>query len=163
MVKNIVYLTQAQWDTLISTGSITVGSVTHVYDEDNDYRVATDIVSLDNTVTENSANGVKSSGIYSFVMGTVNPASQSSMPTGGFKSGAEYDLGVISNMTFLLADGIAGKKYMWTFETGSTAPSITWPTGIQWPKDFEPAINASTHYEVNIRNGYAYLGEFEIL
>lgn len=52
MMKNIVYLTRSQWEELIENGSVTVAGVTHTYDEDNDYRVSTDIEREVNAIQE---------------------------------------------------------------------------------------------------------------
>ena len=38
-LKEIVYLTPTQFNTLVTTGSLTVGGVTYNYDDNNDYRV----------------------------------------------------------------------------------------------------------------------------
>lgn len=87
-------------------------------------------------------------------------------PQGGFLPNLVYDLGVLTGtVTFALAsptDNITPNAYHWTFETGSTAPTVTWPSGITWPTDFEPEVNANCHYEVLVRNGYATLLEFSL-
>ena len=46
--------------------------------------------------------------------------------------------------------------YYFTFDTPSTAPSITWPAAItMWADGDEPTIEESTHYEVSVINGVA--------
>ena len=42
--------------------------------------------------------------------------------------------------------------YYWTFETGSTAPTITWPSGLTWPGGSPPAILPNKHYEISVLN-----------
>ena len=68
-----------------------------------------------------------------------------------------YDLGTLSgNTTFALAtpaDANIVNHYYWTFDTGSTAPTITWPTGLTWMGGSAPTINASKHYEISVLNG----------
>ena len=46
--------------------------------------------------------------------------------------------------------------YFIIFETGATAPTITWPTAIRsWVGGSAPVITANTHYEVSILDGIA--------
>ena len=89
----------------------------------------------------------------------VHPALQSTQPVGGFLPNVVYDLGELTGtVTFALAsptDNSIPNPYHWTFDTGSTAPTITWPSGIIWPDDFEPGIDTNKHYEVFVRKGYA--------
>lgn len=111
-------------------------------------------VSIDNTPTANSNNLVKSSGVYS----EVHPAIVTTQPQGGFLSNVVYDLGTLTGtITFSLAaisDATIANAYFWTFEAGSTAPTITWPANITWAGGAAPTISASKHYEIMIRNGY---------
>lgn len=85
-------------------------------------------------------------------------------PQGGFEPNIVYDLGTITgSVTFALAsptDNTVPNPYHWTFETGSTAPTITWPNGLTWAGGSAPTIGASKHYEVLVRNGYASALEF---
>lgn len=93
----------------------------------------------------------------------INPSVQSSQPAGGFAPNEVYDLGTLTgSVTFALAAGVTGKvnAYHWTFDTGSTAPTITWPANITWAGGSAPTINASKHYEIFVRNGYATFIEF---
>lgn len=88
----------------------------------------------------------------------INPPVQSSKPAGGFEPNVLYELGTITGtVTFALAAGVSGRAnhYYWTFDTGSTAPTITWPAGISWNGGSAPTINASKHYEVSILGGIA--------
>lgn len=88
---------------------------------------------------------------------------QTSEPSGGMLPNREYQLGTLSgNTTFTLAAGTSGvtNHYFWSFDTGSTAPTITWPSGItSWYGGSAPTINASKHYEVSVLNGVAVVME----
>ena len=60
-------------------------------------------------------------------------------------------------MTFALAtpsDANIPNAYHWTFETGSTAPTINWPSGVIFPDGVTPTAEANKHYEVLVRKGY---------
>lgn len=96
----------------------------------------------------------------------VNPTIGTTQPAGGFLPNKVYDLGVLTGtVTFALAaptDNTRPNPYHWTFDTGSTAPTVAWPANITWPTDFEPTVNANCHYEVLIRNDYATLLEFSL-
>lgn len=86
----------------------------------------------------------------------IHPAVQSTQPQGGFLPNVVYVLGTITgSVTFALANAISGivNHYYWTFETDSTAPTITWPSNITWNGGGAPTINASKHYEISIFNG----------
>lgn len=94
----------------------------------------------------------------SAVYNEVHPAVASSQPAGGFLPNVVYDLGTLTGtVTFALAtpsDATIANAYFWTFETGSTAPIINWPSGVNWSGGSAPAVSASKHYEIMIRNGY---------
>lgn len=87
----------------------------------------------------------------------IHPAIATTQPAGGFLPNIVYDLGTLSgNITFALAtpaDANVVNHYYWTFDTGSTAPTITWPTGLTWMGGSAPTINASKHYEISVLNG----------
>lgn len=52
------------------------------------------------------------------------------------------------------------KIWCWTFTTPSTAPTITWPSGItSWAGGSAPTINASKSYEVSVMDGFATIIE----
>lgn len=112
-------------------------------------------VGIDNAPIRASNNLVKSGGAYS----AIHPDVGSSQPITGLAPGMVYDLGTLTGtVTFALAtptDNSIPNAYYWTFETGSTAPTINWPNGITWPDNFTPSIDAGKHYEVFVRNGYA--------
>lgn len=106
---------------------------------------------IDNAPTKSSVNLVKSGGVYS----EIHPAIQTVKPS-ELLPNVFYNLGLRQvNTTFTLAtpsDATIVNHYYWTFETGSTAPTITWPTGITWVGGSAPVINANKHYEISIIN-----------
>ena len=69
-----------------------------------------------------------------------------------------YNLGTLTgSVTFALAtpaDNTIVNHYYWTFEAGSTAPTITWPAGVTWLGGSAPEISADKHYEISVLNGY---------
>ena len=87
----------------------------------------------------------------------VHPAPGTSEPSGGFLPNVVYNLGTITgSRSFAMAAAVSGivNHYYWTFETGSTAPTITWPAAITaWNGGSAPTINASKHYEISVLNG----------
>ena len=89
----------------------------------------------------------------------IHPTVASSQPSGGFLPNVMYNLGTLSgNTTFALAtpaDANIVNHYYWTFDTGSTAPTITWPSSLSWFGGSAPTINASKHYEISVLNGIA--------
>ena len=86
----------------------------------------------------------------------IHPAVGSSQPSGGFAPNVVYDLGsVTGTVTFSLAtpsDANIANHYYWTFDTGSTAPTITWPSGISWVGS-TPSVIANKHYDISIMDG----------
>lgn len=86
----------------------------------------------------------------------VHPATGSSQPAGGMLPNKVYNFGTIGDTTFALAsptDANIVNHYYWTFDTGSTAPTIGWPNGVSWSGGAAPTINASKHYEISVLNG----------
>lgn len=87
-----------------------------------------------------------------------------SQPSGGMLPNVMYNLGTLAGDTaFTLAtptDSSILNHYFWTFETGSTAPAITWPADIiEWDTGSAPTISANKHYEVSALNGVAVVME----
>lgn len=84
----------------------------------------------------------------------VHPAIVTSQPSGGFVPNIMYNLGTLTgSKTFTLAspsDSQVVNHYYWTFTAGSTAPTITWPSGISWFGGSAPTITAGKHYDVSI-------------
>lgn len=87
---------------------------------------------------------------------------ETSNPSGGFLPDVAYSLGTLTGtVTFALAAAVTGNvnHYFWMFDTGSTAPTITWPSGITWADGSAPTVAASKHYEISVLNGIAYYSE----
>ena len=87
---------------------------------------------------------------------------ETSNPSGGFLPDVVYSLGTLTGtITFTLAAAVTGNvnHYFWMFDTGSTAPTITWPTGITWADGSAPTVSASKHYEISVLGGIAYYSE----
>lgn len=115
---------------------------------------------LDNNVTKTSANGVKSSGIYS----EVHPAIGSSIPSGGMLPNVLYNLGTLAGaVTMALAavvDAMIVNHFFCTFETGANVPTITWDSTItKWAGGSAPTLKANKHYEVSVLGGVAVIME----
>ena len=108
------------------------------------------ITGVDSTPTANSQNVVTSGGVYS----EIHPAVVTTQPSGGFIPNVFYRLGTLTgSVTFTLAspsDNTIVNHYYWTFETGSTAPTVTWPNGISWADGSAPTVNANKHYEISV-------------
>lgn len=82
---------------------------------------------------------------------------ETSQPSGGFLPDVVYELGTLTgSVTFALASAVSGQvnHYFWTFTAGSTAPTITWPSGITWV-DSAPTITAGNKYQISILDGVA--------
>lgn len=83
---------------------------------------------------------------------------ETSMPSGGFKPNILYVLGTLTGaVTFSLAPAsqLVANHYYWMFDTGSTAPTVTWPTGLSWNGGSAPTVAASKHYEISVLEGVA--------
>ena len=90
-------------------------------------------------------------GYYSKVLGGA-------MPVGGFLPDVVYSLGTLSGaITFSLASPVTGNvnHYFWIFDTGVSAPTVTWPAGLTWADGSAPTVSASKHYEISILGGVA--------
>jgi hypothetical protein len=89
----------------------------------------------------------------------TNPAVGTSQPSGGMLPNVFYNLGSLSgSVTFALAaatDNTILNHYYWTFDTPSTVPTVTWPTGLTWAGGSAPTLAASKHYEISVINGIA--------
>ena len=116
---------------------------------------AVQTVSVDAAPTTNSTNLITSGGVYD----AIHPAIATTEPSGGMLPNVLYEFGELSgNTTFTLAtpsDANIANHYYWTFDTPSTAPTITWPTGLTWFGGSAPTISASKHYEISVLNGIA--------
>ena len=110
-------------------------------------------IPIDNAPTKSSNNLVKSGGVYSEIHSTI----ETTQPQNGFLPNIFYNLGQLTgNITFSIAtpsDATILNHYYLAFETGSTAPTITWPNSITWVGGAAPTISANKHYEISILNG----------
>ena len=92
----------------------------------------------------------------------ISKAAETAQPSGGFLPDVVYKLGTLTGtVTFSLAAAVTGNvnHYFWSFDTGSTAPTITWPSGITWADGTGPTVAASKHYEISILDGIAAFTE----
>lgn len=63
-----------------------------------------------------------------------------------------YDISVGDAVALNLTaptDTTVTNEYQGCFDTGSAAPTVTWPTGVTWA--FAPSVEAKQHYEFSIR------------
>ena len=70
-----------------------------------------------------------------------------------------YDINIGESLTLTLnapTDLTVTNEYQGSFDTGDTAPNITWAKDVMWAD--EPTVEANTHYEFSIRyvNGKYY-------
>lgn len=82
---------------------------------------------------------------------------ETTIPAGGMLPNVVYELGTVTNdFEVTLAAGQQGKlnHYFFTFETGSTPPTITWPS-LSWEDGEEPTLEANKHYSFSILDGAA--------
>ena len=99
------------------------------------------------------------------VYNEVHPKIGSIQPGSGMFPNVAYFLGTLTgNTTFTFAtplDEYVLNHYFFTFETDSTAPTITWPSEIRgWVGGVTPTINANKAYQVSVIDGYAIIAEF---
>lgn len=124
------------------------------------YTTTTDLNTL-LAAKENTANKVQSISENSTnddypgaaaVYNAINPPVQNAQPAGGMLPNVVYDLGLLTgNVSFSLAAGVSGRPnvYLWTFETGSTIPTIEPMSGISWVGG-DLNVVPNKHYEISI-------------
>lgn len=64
---------------------------------------------------------------------------------------------------FTIKFGSLGKgesEYLFDFTTGTTAPTITMPSGVTWLNGTVPTLEASTHYQLSVLNKCAIIAKF---
>ena len=89
-------------------------------------------------------------------------SASNTQPSGGFLPDVVYHLGELSgSVTFAIASAVTGNinHYFWTFSTGASAPTITFPNDITWAAGSAPTVAANKKYEISILNGVAYYSE----
>lgn len=97
------------------------------------------------------------------VWGAIHPQVYTSLPSNRVLPNRLNRLGTITgSKTWYLADAAfmqsggyvydsnTANHYFWTFETGATPPTITWPSGLIWPGGLPPAILPNKHYEISV-------------
>lgn len=132
----------------LSNGDVVTVDLNHMHPTYEEKVNKVDLMSSSSTTTQYPS--------AKCVYDELHPSVQSSQPAGGFSPNIEYNLGVITgSVIFTLATGISGitNHYYWSFDTGTTAPTITWPSGVSWSGGSDPEISANSHYEVSILNG----------
>lgn len=71
-----------------------------------------------------------------------------------------YDITIGESLTLTLnapTDFTVTNEYQGSFDTGATAPTVTFPSNVIWAET--PSVEANTHYEFNIRyTGGKYYG-----
>lgn len=122
-----------------------------------DTTVIPTVPTISTNVASDKTSDTKTSSPKS-VYDEIHPAIVTTQPSGGFKPNIMYNLGTLTGtVTFAMAEPIIGivNHYYWTFSTGSTAPTITWPAGITaWNGNVSaPIIAANSFYEISVCNG----------
>ena len=124
--KKITYLSQAQYDTLVTNGSLTVNKTTITYNADDLYVTPQpDPISYVQIV----------SGTTPVITGVAN---------------IRYNCGEVSSITIIPpSSGIIDV----TFTSGST-PALLTATGVNFPEWFDADnLDTNTIYEINIADG----------
>lgn len=115
------------------------------------------VPTISTNVVTDKASDVKTSSPKS-VYTEIHPAVQTSIPSGGMLPNVMYRLGTkTGTVSFTMAsasDSSITNHWYWTFETSTTAPTITWPAAITgWIGGSAPTIEASKHYEISVLDG----------
>lgn len=80
------------------------------------------------------------------------PVTATSEDTVAMETNKAYEITVGETLTLTLTaakDTTIVNEWQGTFDTGSTAPTVTWPADVIWADT--PTVTANTHYEFNIR------------
>jgi unsaturated rhamnogalacturonyl hydrolase len=113
------------------------------------------------TQSSTDTNYPSAKAVYDF----VKPAVATSQPSSGMLPNVMYRLGTLSgNTTFSLdttnVDASVTNHYYWTFSTGSTVPTVTWPVSItKWAGGAAPELTANCYYEISVLDGVALYTE----
>lgn len=118
--------------------------------------VIPDVPTISTNIAADKTSDVKTASPKA-VFNAIHPTVVTSQPAGGFAPNILYNLGELTGaVTFALAAEVSGivNHYYWTFDTGATEPTITWPAGItSWVGGSAPTIAASKHYEISVLGG----------
>lgn len=106
------------------------------------------------------AKNITSANITSWNGKADKPTVATSLPS-TLVANTFYNLGTLtgSKTIALPSSRTAVDEFMLQFTTGSTAPTITWPSGVTWLGG-APTINASKTYQVSIMNNLGVIAEF---
>ena len=101
------------------------------------------------------------------LLNAIQPPVGTVQPVTGMLPNILYNFGVLEgDTTFLLAppeDAMIINHYYWMFETGETAPTITFPAEItSWNGGEAPEIEAGHHYEISVLNGIGAFMDVEL-
>jgi hypothetical protein len=61
--------------------------------------------------------------------------------------------------SLILTEATGAREYMIVFNTGNTAPTVTFPTGVEFPSSF--TVEANKRYEVSVRDQFAVAQSWE--
>ena len=117
--------------------------------------ISTDVVA-DKTSNSKTASPAA---VYS----EIHPTLYGYIPASGFVPNIVYNVNngqtITGTQTLNLAsptDSTIVNHYYFMFNTGSTVPTINWPSAItSWKGGSAPTINANKHYEISVLNGVA--------
>ena len=148
------YFYRAETDCVVQ---ITLNTGTDAWAQQNNYFVTTSTARGVSTVLNKDSTGSQVPTSYS-TYNAIHPATGSSQPAGGMEPNKLYNLGELSGaVTIALAtpdDATIANHYYFTFDTGASAPTITWPAGItSWNGGSAPTISANKHYEISVLGG----------
>ena len=115
------------------------------------------VPAISTNVATDKADNTKTAGAKA-VYEEVHPAVATTIPSGGMLPNVMYKLGTkTGTVSFTMAsasDSSIINHWYWTFETSTTAPTITWPAAITgWIGGSAPTIEASKHYEISVLDG----------
>ena len=115
------------------------------------------VPTISTNVATDKADNSKTTGAKA-VYDEVHPAVATTIPSGGMLPNVMYRLGTkTGTVSFTMAsatDNTIINHWYWTFETSTTAPTVTWPAAITgWIGGSAPTIEASKHYEISVLDG----------
>ena len=96
--------------------------------------------------------------VYDALASAQGTPKATTIPSGGMLPNVYYALGTLTGSVSLTMaspteSGILN-QYFFTFDTGATAPTITWSNLItSWYGGSAPTINSGKHYEVSVVDG----------
>ena len=148
------YFYRAEVDKIVQ---ISVNTGTDAWAQQDHYFVYSSSARSVSNVVNKDSTGSQVPTSYS-TYSAIHPATGSSQPAGGMEPNVLYNLGELSgSVTIALAspaDANIANHYYFTFDTGASAPTITWPAGItSWNGGSAPTIAANKHYEISVLGG----------